>query len=433
MPSLKLSQGFIDKVVPALNNKKVDYFDTEVSGLMLRVLASGTKTYSCRYRDLRNKQVERKLGCASVLRLGDARERVVGIQRDLAMGVDPFELRRILQSVPLFGEFVVDSYMPHIKGYKRSWDTDESILRNHVLPKLGKLPLDQVRQHHVRAVLDLHRTTHEPASTNRVLILVRYIFNCALKWEIEGLERNPTHGIALYPVNNQRERYLNKEETMRLFKALELSPNRLLPYIVSMLLLTGARRNEVLTARWDDLDVVNKQWRIEFNKTGKTRYVPISEGLIALLAKVPKRVGNPFVFPNPLSGLPFTTIFNSWNSARKKAGLTDVRIHDLRHSFASYLINQGRSLYEVQKLLGHTQIKTTQRYAHLSNESLLSAVNSAAASVPWGTQAVEPVKGHVMIAQVLTDTKQKLAKVIEGQAGKGRFGCYGDRENKNKK
>jgi len=216
-----------------------------------------------------------------------------------------------------------------------------------------------------------------------VIILCRYIFNCALKWEVEGLERNPTAGIALFPENNKRERYLKEDEALRLFEALEASPNPLLPFIIAMLLLTGARKREVLTARWADIDLEQRLWRIEFNKTGKTRHVPISDGLLALLEKLPRREGEEYLFTSPKTGKPFISIFHSWDTARRKAGLADLRIHDLRHSFASYVINAGRSLYEVQKLLGHTQVKTTQRYAHLSHDSLLSAADTAAISVPW--------------------------------------------------
>ena len=101
--------------------------------------------------------------------------------------------------------------MPHIKGYKRSWSTDETLLRNHILPKLGKLYLDEIKRQHLIEVFSEHRLTHKPASTNRVIILTRYIFNCALKWEVEGMSRNPTAGINLYPENNKRERYLNDD------------------------------------------------------------------------------------------------------------------------------------------------------------------------------------------------------------------------------
>ncbi|MFN2269171.1 MAG: site-specific integrase, partial [Desulfonatronovibrio sp.] len=109
--------------------------------------------------------------------------------------------------------------------------------------------------------------------------------------------------------------------------------------------------------------------------------VPLSGNALDILKGLPKV--NEFVFPSPKTGKPFVSIFNSWNQARKRAGLEDVRIHDLRHSFASFLVNGGRSIYEVGRLLGHTQIKTTMRYAHLSDETLMEAVNV----VPFGEAA----------------------------------------------
>ena len=360
-----------------------NYYDDKLAGLLLKVLVSGHRAFYVRYRNARGKQVERKIGNASVMKVADARRVAGNVLAQVAMGGDPFEKRRTLKKVPTLAEFVATAYMPHIKGYKRSWDTDETLLRNHILPKLGKLHLDEIKRQHLIEVFSLHRQTHAPGSTNRVIILCRYIFNCALKWEVEGLDRNPTAGIALFPENNKRERYLKEDEALRLFKALEASPNPLLPFIIAMLLLTGARKREVLTARWADIDLEQRLWRIEFNKTGKTRHVPISDGLLALLEKLPRREGEQYLFTSPKTGKPFVSIFHSWDTARRKAGLQDVRIHDLRHSFASYVINAGRSLYEVQKLLGHTQVKTTQRYAHLSHESLLSAADTAATSVPW--------------------------------------------------
>lgn len=101
-----------------------------------------------------------------------------------------------------------------------------------------------------------------------------------------------------------------------------------------------------------------------------------------MLASLPRREGCDHAFANPDTGKPFVSFFYSWDTARKRAGMADVRMHDLRHSFASFLINGGRSLYEVQKILGHTQVKTTQRYAHLSHDSLVAAANTAAVSVP---------------------------------------------------
>ena len=121
--------------------------------------------------------------------------------------------------------------------------------------------------------------------------------------------------------------------------------------------------------------------------------MPLSDGAITLLQSVPRYANCPWAFPNPQTKLPFTSIFYAWNSARQAAGLSDVRIHDLRHSFASFLVNAGRTLYEVQLLLGHTQIKTTARYSHLSKDTLLDASNAAARAVGnifIPTQALPP-------------------------------------------
>ena len=167
------------------------------------------------------------------------------------------------------------------------------------------------------------------------------------------------------------------------------SENTMLKYIVPMLILTGARKREVLDAKWEDFDLGRRAWRIPISKSGKARHVPLSDGALALLATMPRNMDCKWAFANPETGKPFVSVFCAWNTARKSAGLSDVRMHDLRHSFASLLINSGRTLYEVQHILGHTQVKTTQRYAHLSQDTLLAAAN--AASVAVGAVMLPPV------------------------------------------
>ena len=112
------------------------------------------------------------------------------------------------------------------------------------------------------------------------------------------------------------------------------------------------------------------------SKNGKARHVPLSSDVLTILQQLPRWSHCPYVVPNPKTLKPYVSVYYSWNTARVQAGLADVRMHDLRHSTASFLVNSGRSLYEVQKILGHSQIKTTQRYAHLSQETLLEAVDS---------------------------------------------------------
>jgi integrase len=151
----------------------------------------------------------------------------------------------------------------------------------------------------------------------------------------------------------------------------------------------------VLDARWEDFDLGRRAWRIPITKSGRARHVPLSDGALTLLATMPRKSDCEWAFANPETGKPYVSIFCAWNTARKSIGLSDLRMHDLRHSFASLLINSGRTLYEVQHILGHTQVKTTQRYAHLSQDTLLAAANSATTALG---AAMMPVVQPVALA-----------------------------------
>ncbi len=185
----------------------------------------------------------------------------------------------------------------------------------------------------------------------------------------------------MFEENNELQRFLSDDEINRLYASVLRSRNPQLQYIIPMLILSGARKREVLDARWVDIDISRRIWRIPMSKSGRARHVPISDGLAEVLAQIPRADANPFIVPDPKSSRPFTSVQYYWHLARCEAGLPSVRIHDLRHSFASLLINAGRSLYEVQKILGHSQIRTTQRYAHLTETTLLDASNAATASL----------------------------------------------------
>lgn len=398
MPKQILTQPFVDNVTVTDNRYKVDYFDTKQPGLLLKVLASGRKSYYLRYKSNRNKQIEKKIADARVLKLSDTRKLAADYLTQIAMGNDPFEQKKVLEETPTIKEFVTKSYLPYAKNHKRSWDTDESLLRNHILPAIGHLYMEQVTRKHIIDMVNHHRSTHKPGSTNRVIILTRTLFNRAIDWEVRGVTKNPTQKVELFEENNQKERYLMPDETKRLFQEQERSQNKQLKYIAMMLLLTGARKNEVLQAKWKDFDLEAQKWTVEFNKSGKTRYIPLGDAVIQLLNSLRRFKGCDYVFPNPKTLKPFTNIFQPWNTARKKAGLSDFRIHDLRHSFASLLISNGRTLYEVQKILGHTQSKTTQRYAHLSQEALVSAANAASSTLPLAAIMSLPIQDIPMVA-----------------------------------
>ena len=159
---------------------------------------------------------------------------------------------------------------------------------------------------------------------------------------------------------------------------MEQSANPQLKYIVPWMLMFGCRKRELLDAKWVDVDLERRNWHIPMSKTGKARNIPISAKALEMLRMLPRWNGCPYVVPNPETKKPYGNLFCAWDTARKRAGLPDVRMHDLRHSFASNLVNAGQSIYVVSKLLGHTQVKTTARYSHLSDATLLSAVDLAA-------------------------------------------------------
>lgn len=298
----------------------------------------------------------------------------------IAMGQDPAADKAVHRQIPTLHAFIHEQYLPFVKGYKRSWKCDEGLLRNHIEPLWGHRYIDEISKTDVIGLMANHRTRYAPGSCNRLLILLRYLFSLPKKWDMAGAPNNPTTGVPLLKEDNQKDRYLSTEEAQHLYTYIQQSDNKMLHYIIPMLILTGARKREVLDARWEDFDYERRLWRIHTTKLGKPRFVPMSDGVVSLLESVP-RYNCEWAFPNPQTCKPFVSIFNSWNTARIQAGLQEVRIHDLRHSYASFLVNAGRSLYEVQRLLGHTQIKTTQRYAHLSHDTLLEATNSVTATL----------------------------------------------------
>ncbi len=364
--------------------------DTVCRGLVVEVRATGGKTYYLSYRDQRGKQRLYKLANAADITPAQARKLCDQRRMQLAMGTDIAQEKQAMRSCPTVRDFFYEQYLPYAKSYKRSWATDISYYETHIDAVIGVLHMDRVGRHEVIAVMQKAGERLSASSSYRLFVLLRYMFNLALRWDVGGLKVNPTKDHALPRINNHRERYLSRSETQSLLETINASRNPMLRYIIPMLLLTGARKREVLDAQWADFDIERRYWRIPFTKSGTERYVPLSDSVIALLAAIPRRPNAVYVFANPNTKKPYVAIYYSWHTARRDAGLADVRLHDLRHSFASFLVNAGCSLYEVQKLLGHSSAKMTQRYSHLSQPTLLRAVSLAQDYVYAGDGATKP-------------------------------------------
>lgn len=375
MPVQKLSDVMVANLTCPKSRTHIEYFDTLMRGLYVDVLANGRMAFRVRYRQDGKKRAH-TLGNARLLTVAEARDLARTALRKVIAGGDPksFDLRI---DGPTIEHFYTQQYLPYVKSYKRSWNTDETMIRNHLIPALGERAMGSLIPPDIARLVEAMRLRNYAAGTiNRVLVLLRYGYTLAIRWHIDGVDSNPAKELNNLKEDNKIERYLTSEQTIRLLSAVRHSQNTLLAEIVAFLLFTGARKREALDAKWQDIDWRQKLWRIPKTKSGKVRHVPLSSGALKLLQQVKDKANSNIahIFANPRTGLPFVSIFYSWNTARQEAGLPELRIHDLRHSFASFLVNAGRSLYEVQELLGHADIRTTSRYAHLSRERLREAV-----------------------------------------------------------
>jgi integrase len=389
MPKVKLDAGIIPLLHCPPDKAKETYFDEAITGFVVEKRRDGGATYALRYKDEYGRQRQYKIAHTADVTFAEAKREAIRVKGRVSVGRNPVEERKANRTIPTVTELSV-RYLDYAKTYKRSHDIDERYLRLHLLSKFGKLHLDQLDQTEIMEWLQSKvKEGYAQATVNRWQVILSHMMRMAKKWGLPGAERNPLEGVKQKDANNKIERYLNAAETKRLKEAVDASPNPMLKYIVALLLLTGCRKRELLDAKWEEVNLERKVWRIPTSKTGKPRHVPLSEDAIAVFREIPRFGNCPYIVPNPKTLKPFTAIYNSWDSARRAANLPDVRIHDLRHSAASNLVNSGQSLYVVAKVLGHASTRTSERYAHLDAGVLLEAVNAAAGvlGTTWADQS----------------------------------------------
>jgi integrase len=379
MPKAKLDATFAAAAQCEPGKGKTDYYDEGVTGFVLETRSSGRKTYYLRYQDQAGRQRQYKIGRHEDVKFADAKKAAEKYRSEVVLGGDPGAKKALARAVPLYRE-LSDMHLADAKTHQRSYSTTAMYVRRHIVPRWGKLRVSEIDGRAVAQWLaDKRAEGLAPATVEKLRVLLGRSFELGLRWGVVGCDRNPTRGISRKPLNNARERYLTAEEAARLREAVAASQNKQLQHIVGLLLLTGARVRELLDARWEHIDVERSAWLIPTSKTGKPRHVPLSTAALAIVALLPRFKECPWLIPNPETLMPFVSIKHGWQRAIRVAKLPGLRIHDLRHSAASFMVNSGVDLFAVGKVLGHASYQSTQRYSHLANATLLAAVEAGAA------------------------------------------------------
>lgn len=353
---------------------KVTLSDEVCLGLSIEMRKSGTASWRLRYsRNGVQKLIT--LGAYPEISIEKARSIALESKNQIRAGNISLLTARHGKKCPLLEDFIKGCYLPHVNSYKRNIISDLSMIKNHLIPFFGSRRMNEIESKDISDFMAKKIVVYKPSYCNRMLVLLCHIFNVGISLKVYGVVSNPANNVKAVKVNQLHQRYLSKDESIKLMMAVNASQNCILKYFVTLALLTGARKSELLNAKWEHVDFVNRKILFPITKSGRPRIAPLTDRameVIELLSRevAVSRVDTEWLFPNPKTGKPFRSIFNAWNTARKIAGLEDLRVHDLRHSFASALVNSGVPIYDVQKLLGHQNVKTTERYSHLSDERL---------------------------------------------------------------
>lgn len=382
---VKLTESLISTGLECpLGKRRVELVDTVVPGMFIEVreASQGQGTYYFRYKDADGRTQTKKLGRSIDITLSAAREHAMELRTQVASGANPRAEEKSRKQMITFDTLFNEHYLPYVKPRKRSWDRDEELYRLRIKDVFGGKRLNEITRLHIQTFhAGLIEEGLAAATANHHVKLIRRMLNLACEWQM--LDVNPASRIHMFDEDNQQERYMNDVQLGNLLEVLRTDSARSVCLITMFLLATGCRLGEVLSATWQQVDKDKRVFRVSAsnNKSKRMRPVPLNDTAIEVLNQLDTEGVYEHLFINRKTKKPYVNIAKVWDKLRNKAGLPNLRLHDLRHQAASHLINSGSSLYIVQQILGHSDPSVTQRYAHLSMKSLNDASDKASAII----------------------------------------------------
>ena len=376
----KLSKRVVDRL--AVDGKDTVVWDRDLPGFGVRVYPSGRKVYVVQSRS------SGKSRRATVGRHGDitpeeARKAAVKLIVRIKAGEPLAETEP--EAPPTVGDLAARYLREHVAMHCKPNTVKHygQMVRKHIVPALADLRVSEVQRKHILKFQ--YGLRDMPTVANRTVDILVKMFNLAELWEMRPPGRNPCRSVRRYKADPRKERFLTPGELARLGRTLENAPaerlsSRHAAAAIRLLVLTGCRRNEILGLAWDDLDFEAGEMRLADSKTG-ARIVPLPPAAAEVLKALPRTAGNPWAFPGRKKGAHLVNINDAWERVRKRAGLEGVRLHDLRHTYASRALAIGEGLPMIGELLGHRQVNTTARYAHLARESIQASTARVAESI----------------------------------------------------
>ena len=374
-----LSNRLVEKLIV---EKDSVFWDRDLTGFGVRVYPTGSKVYVAQVRGPKGPR-RVTVGRHGVINADEARKRAASVIARVKAGEDvaPGPAK------PAGGPTVADLARRYIEEHvavrckPSTGGLARAVVYKHILPALGRAPLEALER---AQVAELHqRLGKTPYMANMVVRTLKLMYRLGEGWGMVPKGCNPCRAIVKYP-DRKRERFLTDKEYTRLGRVLEEARNRRgsegAVAAIRLLMLTGCRKNEILSLRWENVSLEAREFRLPDAKTG-ARVVSLSPPALKLLSALPRTPGSPWVFPARNPGEHVRSVHHVWKSVCLRAGLENVRVHDLRHSYASRALALGESLTMIGKLLGHSQIKTTARYAHLARESVRDSAERVAASI----------------------------------------------------